>query len=385
MAASSRNLPDFLGIPSLEEVSDSIGSVRPLLLGIPLAASPSYRKCQLECGFCFVEREERGAFLNLRDHLDVIDRFAEAGGRYVRTATVGEPFLDPMFFNRRGLPAATEAERSRFPLIDHANRRGLFWTSFSNLLGVTERTAEELAARDVSLIGKLHAMDPDVQERMTGNTGHCGARHWTRVGEWTVPRQLKLLMDAGLNRPRPGDAPNASRLAVDIVATRMNFRHIPEVVRFCLDRNVYPFLEMLELFGTAAETGTTYGLSRAEREWLYARLCGLVGEEFFSPDVRSRTNAFCPAFTAGLIYNPDGSVRYCYCANSPSRRNVGSEDLLALFAELTRERTRIRGEIEALRRPDEAEAALSPCPMGAHGRPLVGLREGKARGAGVAA
>jgi MoaA/NifB/PqqE/SkfB family radical SAM enzyme len=365
-------VPLFQGIPAVEELADFTRAARPLILGIPLAASPTYRKCQLDCGFCFVEREERGAFLTLREHLGVIDRFAEAGGRYVRTATVGEPFLDRMFFNPDGVAEETDAERSRFPLIDHANRRGLFWTSFSNLLGVTEAVAEELGDRDVSLIGKLHAMDPAIQEQMTGNTGHYAPRHWDAVGEWRVPRQLKLLMDAGLHRPRPGDPPGTSRLAVDIVATRVNVRHIPDVVGFCLENNIYPFLEMLELFGTAVDAGAAYGLSRFELEWLHARLRDLVGEEFFSREARARTNRFCPALTAGLIYNPDGRVRFCYCANSPSRRNVRSDDLLVVFRELGEERRAIRAEIEALGGDEGSEAALSPCPMGAFGRPLLG-------------
>lgn len=377
MKERSCNLPTFQGIPSVAELEASSEAVRPLVLGIPLAASPTYRKCQLDCGFCFVEREERGTFLTLREHLGVIDRFAAAGGRYVRTATVGEPFLDRMFFHPDGDPAATEPERSRFPLIDHANRRGLHWASFSNLLGVTEEVAEELAGRDVSLIGKLHAMDPAVQEQMTGDTGHYAPQHWVEVGGWRVPRQLKLLLDAGFNRPRPGDPPGTTRLAVDIVATRVNLRHIPEVVRFCLENNVYPFLEMLELFGIAVEAQKTYGPSRAELEWLHARLRDLLGDEFFSLETRARTNRFCPAFAAGLIYNPDGGVRYCYCANGPSLGSVRSGDLLALYAGLTEERRAVRAEIEALA-GDRSLAALSPCPMGAFGRPLVGARRSSA-------
>ena len=366
-------VPRFKGIPSQGELGDSERSGRPLVLGVPLAASPSYRKCQLACGYCFAEQEERGTFLTLREHFDVIDRFAEAGGRYVRTATVGEPFLDRMFFNPKGTPGALDPERSRFPLIDHAIGRGLFWTSFSNLLNVTESMAEELCDRDVSLIGKLHAMEPSVQEDMTGNTGHYAPREWAAVGGGRVPRSLKLLIDAGLNRPRPGDPPGTSRLAVDIVATRVNYRHIPAVVRFCLEHNIYPFLEMLELFGTAIDAMHTYAMSAFELEWLHGQLCGLLGEEFFSQETRARTNCFCPAFTAGLIYNPDGRVRYCYCANSTSRRNVRTDNLLDVYAELGEERAAIRAEIDAIGDDGRSAAALAPCPIGAYGRPVIGL------------
>lgn len=373
-------VPLFKGIPSASELGNSERSARPLVLGVPLAASPSYRKCQLDCGYCFVEREERGAFLTLRDHFDVIDRFAEAGGRYVRTATVGEPFLDRMFFNPEGVPGSLDPERSRFPLIDHALGRGMFWTSFSNLLDVDESVAEELGTRDVSLIGKLHAMEPSVQESMTGNTGHYASRQWATVGGRRVPRSLKLLMDAGLNRSRPGDPPGTTRLAVDIVATRVNYRHIPAVVRFCLEHDIYPFLEMLELFGTAVDTANTYLLSPMELEWLHKELCELLGEEFFSKETRARTNCFCPAFTAGLIYNPDGRVRYCYCANSTSTRNVRTDDLLDLYTELGAQRRAIRAEIEALENGDSKSTVLAPCPIGSYARPVIGRLGGETWG-----
>lgn len=380
MKTMTPTVPLFKGIPSISELGESERLVRPLILGVPLAASPSYRKCQLDCGYCFVEREERGTFLTLHDHIDVIDRFANAGGRYVRTATVGEPFLDRMFFNPEGIPGAVDSERSRFPLIDYAIRRGLYWTSFSNLLTITEVIAEELGDRDVSLIGKLHAMEPDVQEDMTGNTGHYAAGEWSSVGGMQVPRSLKLLMDAGFNRPRPGDLPGTSRLAVDIVATRVNYKHIPAVVRFCLEHNIYPFFEMLELFGTAVDTAATFALSPFEQEWLHTQLSDLLGEEFFSKEVRSRTNCFCPAFTAGLIYNPDGRVRYCYCANSQSRRNVHTDNLLKVYAELGEERTALRAKIEAIGSNEKQVTGLAPCPIGAYGLPVLSPCEGEAWG-----
>ena len=364
-------IPLFKGIPSISELGESERSGRPLVLGVPLAASPSYRKCQLDCGYCFVEREERGAFLTLRENFDVIDRFAETGGRYVRTATVGEPFLDRMFFNPEGISGTVDPEWSRFPLIDHAILRGLSWTSFSNLLSVTEEVADELCIRDVSLIGKLHALEPGVQEAMTGNTGHYAAHEWSAIGGHYVPRSLKHLIDAGLNRLRPGDPQGTTRLAVDIVATRVNYKHIPEVVSFCLEHNIYPFLEMLELFGTAVTAAATYTLSSFELEWLHSQLCDLLGEEFFSKEARARTNSFCPAFTAGLIYNPDGRVRYCYCANSQSQRNVRNDNLLDVYTELSAKRAAIRAEVESLGGDEMLSTVLVPCPIGSYGRAAI--------------
>ncbi|MDF1554576.1 MAG: hypothetical protein P1P84_16005 [Deferrisomatales bacterium] len=355
-------IPVFKGIPSYSELVRFATARRPLLLGIPLAASKAYRKCQLNCGFCFVEREERGGFLELADHLRIMEDFARLGGRYVRTATVGEPFLDRMFFNPEGVGGA-----SRFPLIQKANALGLWWTSFSNLLSVTAEIAEEVCEMDVSFIGKLHALDPAIQEAMTGNTGHYASPKWARFGEWHVPLNLKMLVDAGFNRAGECGAGAATRLAVDIVATQVNVRHIPAVVKFCLANNIYPFLEMLENVGDAKCNAKKFALSEYQVEWLSDELTDLLGVGFFGEENRSCTNKFCPAFSSGLVYNPDGRIRYCYCVNAKTQWNLKEHGLKEAFSVLCDSRETIRSHLDRSRSGEDVHLPLEPCPMGAHG------------------
>ena len=160
-------IPKLKGIASSEEIKKAKIYKKPLFLGIPLAGTNKCKVCQLDCIYCFVEEDNTNTkLLNLNDHFKIIDQFEKIGGKYVKTATVGEPFLDRNFYD----PFKNNPLKSKYPLIDYANKKGIYWTSFSNLVCINSNIAGELYEKDVSLIGKLNSLNPDIHGKLCGDT-----------------------------------------------------------------------------------------------------------------------------------------------------------------------------------------------------------------------
>lgn len=352
-------IPRFKGIPTLEELEKAVKEKKPLFLGIPLAVAKDTKFCQLKCEYCFIEPEKRRTCFTLSDHFNVIDQFVKLGGKYVKTAIVGEPFLDSSFYDPKS--------ENKYLLIDYANSRGLFWTSFSNLVAITPEIANELVKKDFSIIGKLNSLNPKVQEGTTGNTGFYSEKYWVKFGKWLIPKYLKNLIDAGFNKEFTESNITYTKLGVDIIVTKKNFCDIPEVVRFCLENNIYPDIETLEISGDAEENLETLQLSDEENKWLYQELEKIAETEFLEGE-RKSVSDFCPLFTAGIVYNVDGSVRLCYNIDSNLKLNLKEKSLKEIYAIMLKIKREVRKKV--ISKFEKKKGILNPCPMGLYGRGL---------------
>lgn len=345
-------IPLLRGMPTISELNDAIKRETPLSLGIPLAVQNEIKICQLKCKYCFVEKETRKAQLALKDHFYIIDRFAEIGGRYIKTATVGEPFLDKKFFDSKG--------EDRFPLIDHANSKDLYWTSYSNLLSITPEIAKQLSKRKFSIIGKLNSLNPNVQEATTGRTGFYNKRNWVKFKKWIIPKHLKYLIDAGFNKRVFEKGRIYTRLGVEVIITKDNFRDIPLIVKFCIENNIYPDLETLEIAGDAKTNLTDLQLSTKENRWLYNQLKDMAPGDWLEKDVRI-AGAPCSMYVSGIVYNVDGSIRYCYNVDSKLRLNIRTTSLKKLYLKLLCNKKQVSAKM--LLKSRKKRGLLNPCPI----------------------
>ena len=343
-------IPNFKGIPTSKEVKSAITEKRPLFLGIPLAVTKNTKVCQLKCKYCFIESEKRKSHFALKNHLKIINEFAKLGGKYIKTATVGEPFLDKYFYNPKN--------KNKYPLIDYANSKDLFWTSFSNLVSVTPEIANDLINKNFSIIGKLNSLNPKIQEETTGNTGFYSKKHWIKFNGYLIP---KYLIGAGFNGSFVENGMNQTRLGVDIIVTKENYLDIPKVVEFCIENNIYPDIETLEISGDAKTNLKSLQLSNKENKILYQNLEKITGKDFLERD-RKSTSDFCPVFTAGIVYNIDGSIRLCYNVDSNLKLNLKERDLKKTYSKMLKIKNNIRKEIS--KKFKKEKGILNPCPMG---------------------
>lgn len=333
------------GLSTKKEIAEARRANNPLFLGVPLAASRSGKICQLRCVFCFVRKRSKDALLSLEDHFSIINQFAQMGGRYIKTAHEGEPFLDENFYS----------------LVDHANAQGLYWTSFSNLISVTPEVASNLYKRRISIIGKLHSLNPSIQETLCGDTGHYSIEKWTEHNGTLVPVGLKYLIDAGFNRTIREERVQYTRLGVDVVITNLNYAHVPEVVEFCIDNNIYPDIETLELSEIGRGVIRSLQLTKKESTWLFDRLRSILGDDFFE-ERRALTTDFCPLYQVGIVYDVDGRLRYCYVIPLDSDLTLKGGKLADIYPILLRLKNEREEHIRYLFL--EHEGILNSCPNG---------------------
>jgi MoaA/NifB/PqqE/SkfB family radical SAM enzyme len=351
-------IPLLKGIPTVAELTEAMENKKPLFLGVPLAAtSDNIKICQLKCKYCFIEQEKHTYQLSLRDHFNIISQFAEMGGSHIKTATVGEPFLDKYFYNPKGT--------NQFPLIDYANSKKIYWTSFSNLVSITPKIANQLYKKQFSIIGKLNSLDPKIQEKTTGQTGYYDKRNWVKYKNYFIPKYIKYLITAGFNKLLKKNSIIYTRLGVDIIVTKDNYQDIPKVVRFCTENNIYSDIETLEISGEAKSNAKNLKISNRENKWLYRELIPIIGERTLNEE-RKTVSEFCPLFTAGIVYNIDGSVRLCYNVDSKEKFNLKTNSLEEIYSKMLKIKEKVREKV--MLKYKKKKGILNPCPMGIYGK-----------------
>jgi len=344
------NVLRLKGLANKELIQASRKCSLPLFLGIPLATGSVGKICQLRCRYCFVEpKMPTGKILTPNDHVRIISQFYRIGGRYIKTAHEGEPLLDPNFV----------------PLVNYATFLGLYWTSFSNLVGMTPELASHLYLRKVSLIGKLNSLNPDIQEALTGNHVDFAKEKWTEHEGFLIPIGLKQVIDAGFNKtfrePFTDDSEKRTRLGVDIVVTKLNLKGIPDVVEFCLLNDIYPDIETLEISGEAKKDLSALQITPEDSKWLSDRLLSILGKEFLE-EHKALTTDFCPLFQVGIVYNADGTLRYCYVVPLESKLTLANDLTIDIYRKLLRLKTERREQV--LSSMGKQEGVLAPCPNG---------------------
>lgn len=116
---------------------------------------------------------------------------------------------------------------------------------------MTIQTAEKLFKEEVSVIGKLNSFDPLVQDHLTDK---IGSHEQMMLG-------LRNLIKAGFNKTRP------TRLGVESVVCMQNYNDIPKIWAWCRERNIFPFIELLNVRGRALMHDLEPGREEIRRLW----------------------------------------------------------------------------------------------------------------------
>jgi len=194
------------------------------------------RSCNLSCRYCYAESGQ-----NLQDEndyetlCDVIRQANDLGVKSVVVIGGGEPTLYPRFR----------------ALISFIHSLGILPMIFTNCLRVTKDLAEFLYERNVTVMGKLDSLKPDVQDFLAGQDGAYDRIH----------RGLDNLLEAGFGEP---EDPRELRLGASFVSCRMNLAEIADIWHFCRQRNIFPNMEVLTPTGRANETLPDQGLDTDE-------------------------------------------------------------------------------------------------------------------------
>lgn len=167
--------------------------------------------CNLNCLTCYVNAGKPDPNeLTFADCQNVLRQAKKLGARTWVVTGAGEPFMDKKFL----------------PLIEFANNFGMSVVVFTNNILITPKLANWLFARKVSVVAKLNSLKLEVQDFIVGKSG----------ASKVIYRGLNNLIAAGFNQSQP------SRLAIDSVIVQQNYKEIPDIFRFCRDRNIIPYI-----------------------------------------------------------------------------------------------------------------------------------------------
>jgi MoaA/NifB/PqqE/SkfB family radical SAM enzyme len=160
----------------------------PIHMDINYIDADEYRDftCQLRCVYCQTRAgsfdrfgiEGNSAF-STKEIINIMEQYAELGGKTVLLSNDGEPLRNPQRF---------------LAMASAAKGLGLRASTHSNIVDVTPALAKQLFSNDVSVIAKLEHLDPIQNSIITG----AGNRYeYVEYEGEKIPKQLVHLLDAG--------------------------------------------------------------------------------------------------------------------------------------------------------------------------------------------
>ncbi len=174
-------------------------------------------KCNLLCSYCSLStREDRPEEITYDQIRDTIAQAHELGAESIVVIGGGEPTIYPHFEE----------------LISFIHARDMVPVVFTNTTTMTRDLAQFLLDHNASVIGKLDSLQEDVQDRMVGVKGTYGK----------IRRGIEQLMSVGFSDT---EDPAALRLGLSFVINKLNIGELPDLWRYCRERNIFPNLEMM--------------------------------------------------------------------------------------------------------------------------------------------
>lgn len=345
----------FNGRPSQDEQETAKRKGYPLTLSLSLGAKGSRgRICDLACEGCYAvnlrndscEKFENKKKLSMEDACEIIKKFKNIGGKYVITAGPGEPFLDSLFYNRKTF--LNKVTGSLFPLLDYAVELGLHWTFFTNMTALYDETlANELVKRkdNLSVIGKLHTLNPELHDKLVGGKGKYSKINCVRVGNNEyIPIGLHNLIKNGFQEVKKELGKSVTNLGVEVNMFKQNYKDIPRVTEWCVENGIYPNIEGLEIAGDAIQKESKLKLSSKEKVWLENKLEGILGKEFFYD--RIGTTDFCYSFQ-GLTLDQYGNAKVCFVVDDMAEYNVKKYGVKGVWYKIEKTRSKITDYVES--------------------------------------
>jgi len=181
------------------------------------------RSCNLRCRYCYAESGEwMENELSYEALTDVIRQSKELGVHSIVVIGGGEPTIHPKFQD----------------LISFIHSLNIVPVIFTNTITVTRDLAKFLYTKQVSVMGKLDSLRPELQDFLSGRKGTFNR----------IQKGLNNLIEAGLTQV---EDPQRLRLGVSFVTNKLNLGEIEEIWHFCRQRNIFPNIEVLTPTGRA--------------------------------------------------------------------------------------------------------------------------------------
>lgn len=214
---------------TVEEIKESRKRSGLLRIGIAIGEGGKNRQCNSKCPYCFEDQESDIKKFSLEEIASIVDRAKELGARTIAIIGYGEPLL----------PKRLEETYSVLEII---SKKGLTPILFTNGISATEKVAKRLYELNATVVTKLNSFKPTRQDYLTGKRGSYER----------MRKGLENLMKAGFNKPFP------TRLSLQTILFHDNLKELPELAKFCVENNIYPYFEALKFIGELRKNPQLY-------------------------------------------------------------------------------------------------------------------------------
>ncbi len=201
----------------------------------------------------------------------VLKQASMLGTKWLYLCGLGEPTDDPKFLQ----------------LLDAAQEADIKISMFTNAVRFSHDLVNTLMNHQVSLIVKLDSLNPSNFDRLLGRPGTADR----------IFRTIDALLKAGYDRLCQDDF---TMIAASIIPTKVNYQDIPNVIKFCVERNIFPSIGELECAGRAKGKYEDLALTTEELLDLKYQVDSLVGYDYQRPT--------CPAALGGLHVSNTGNI-----------------------------------------------------------------------------
>ena len=303
-----RNPPLIAGLDySEDEIKFSLRQNKLLMLTIFTT-----KKCNLKCPYCFTHSWKENNLLSLNEYKDIIAQSKQLGAKSVWWVGTGEPFLYEHWKE----------------LIEFITELDLWVGIYTNGTSITKEIASFLKEQNVSLYVKMNSFKKEVQNKLVGNIGDAFN---------LIKNSINNLLDVKFN--------DINRFAIETVITKLNYDEIPKIFRWCREKNIIPFIEIMEHVN---EDARDLDVTLEEHRDLFNRLLEIDETEFgyswipYPPWVAYR----CRNFYFSMAVDSSGNVQPCSGFHGISIGNVREKSLKELWDDPLMKRFRDPSRIE---------------------------------------
>ena len=226
-----------------QEVNEAIQKNRLLSFDLELS-----RRCNLRCVYCYAESGRRLANeMTLDEIKNVIDQGIDLGTERIVVIGGGETLLHKHYFD----------------VIDYIKSKNLPCVSFTNGTLITKDLAKKLYDNNIDLAVKFNSFDEDIQDFLAGSITGTGRR---------IKQAINYLLGVGYCTK---DGP---KLACETVICKYNYDEIEKIYKWCRERDILPYVEILTVQGNA--TKHPLAISISESFELFKKLLNYDKQEF---------------------------------------------------------------------------------------------------------
>ncbi len=191
--------------------------------------------------------------------------------------------LNWIFICGLGEPLHQNNRRFLHKILDLCYNNNVKCSMFTNAFNLDDMILDYLENDTLFLMYKLDTLKPEKMQQI-----------------YNTIKSDKILLNLALLEKYQHDTNNMTNLAASIVPTKLNITEIPEIVKNCVENNIFPLIGQLEYAGSAIVNFKQLQLSDSELEDLKANLKNMLGEEYQIP--------ICPSTVCGVLVNYNSKV-----------------------------------------------------------------------------